>query len=104
MRSPKSLCDEAEYLKKNYKLNIINFSADTFTVNKKWVMDFCREYRSRRIGLPWICNSRVDTLDYKTLKEMKRAGCIWVSIGVESGNQGILDFLQKLPVPEPAGK
>ena len=38
-----------------------------------------------------MCNYRVDTVDEEMLNKMKKAGCIGVAFGVESGVQEILD-------------
>jgi len=94
-RSPKSLCDEAELVIEKYKPNILHFSSDTFTVDKKWVLSFCGEIKKRGIDVPWVVGSRVDTVDYDMLKHMKVAGCVWLGLGVESGSQKILDFYNK---------
>jgi len=94
-RSPKAVCDEIEYLLKKYKLNMLEISADTFTANSKWVMELCKEITRRKIKIPWIATARVGTVTYEVLKEMKKAGCISVYVGVESGSQKILDILGK---------
>lgn len=94
-RSAANICDEAEIVIDEYKPSVLQFSADTFTVDKKWVKDFCDEYRKRGFDTPWVVGSRIDTVDYNMLKDMKRSGCIWLGVGVESGSQKILDFYNK---------
>jgi radical SAM superfamily enzyme YgiQ (UPF0313 family) len=47
------------------------------------------------ITLPWSCLSRVDTLDEEMLVWMKKAGCVRINIGIETGSQRLLDFLDK---------
>jgi len=64
--------------------------ADTFTLNKQYVQDFCRTIINRRLSICWTCNSRVDTLDEETIDLMREAGLWLISFGMESGNRQIL--------------
>ena len=42
-----------------------------------------------------MVSSRVDSIHLPTLKKMRRAGIRWICFGVESGNQIVLDRMQK---------
>jgi len=93
-RSPRNVVDEMAYAKKLGARSVIFFD-DTFTINKKRTLEICREIRRRRLGIEWICDSRVDTVDGQTLKAMKEAGCRLILYGVESGSQEIIDNIKK---------
>jgi len=71
------------------------FSDDTFTLRKKLVLEVCREINRRNLLIAWSAISRVDTVDEEVLAAMRRAGCIQISYGVESANEGIRGFLNK---------
>jgi radical SAM superfamily enzyme YgiQ (UPF0313 family) len=64
----------------------IGFSDDTFTLNRRWVIQFAERYR-QEIGLPFICNARVETIDDEIAQSLKAAGCTSLEFGVESGNE-----------------
>ncbi len=64
--------------------------ADTFTADRAYVHDFCRTIIKKGLDVSWTCNSRVDTIDEKTLQIMKEAGLWMISFGLESGNDPIL--------------
>ncbi len=64
----------------------IAFSDDTFTLNKRWLNEFCISYKEN-IGLPFSCNARVETIDEKVLSSLKMAGCKAIDFGVETGNE-----------------
>jgi anaerobic magnesium-protoporphyrin IX monomethyl ester cyclase len=68
------------------KTQKIAFADDTFTLNKKWLYDFCSEYK-KRINLPFICNARVETINGTVISALKDAGCISIDFGVETGNE-----------------
>ena len=64
-------------------------SDDTFTVEKKRVIDICRKILNRGLDITWTAISRVDQVDETLLYWMRKAGCIQISYGVESGSERI---------------
>ena len=71
------------------------FSDDTFTVNKKRVVEICKKIINRKLDITWNAISRVDHINAEILFWMRRAGCVQISYGVESGSEKIRNFLQK---------
>lgn len=94
-RSPVSLVDEIEQCVNEFGIRDFWFRADTFTLNKQWVIEVCKAMIHKKLRIRWTTNSRVDTIDAERLDWMKRAGCFAIGFGIESGNQEILDKIQK---------
>jgi len=94
-RSPKSIIDEVEECVRCYGISDFFFMADTFTMNKPWVIDICREILRRDLKIRWAANSRVKPLDVERLGWMKRAGCRLISLGIESGSPESLAKMKK---------
>jgi radical SAM superfamily enzyme YgiQ (UPF0313 family) len=86
---------EIENLIDEYGIRGIWFLDDTFTVNKKWVIESCNEIRNNNIDIIWGCQARVDTVSEELLKEMKASGCVQVDFGLESGSDNVLRILKK---------
>ncbi|MBI2910208.1 MAG: B12-binding domain-containing radical SAM protein [Chloroflexi bacterium] len=99
-RSAASMLDEFEQVVRDWEIDFMKFSDDTFTLSKKLVMEFCEEKLRRGINTEWGCNIRVDTTDEEMLRIMYRAGCREVWAGVESGSPRILEDMQKRITPE----
>jgi radical SAM superfamily enzyme YgiQ (UPF0313 family) len=59
---------------------------DTFTLNKKWVLNFCEKYQEE-IRLPFACQVRADLVDEETIRRLSEAGCNNVFFGVEVGSE-----------------
>jgi anaerobic magnesium-protoporphyrin IX monomethyl ester cyclase len=76
-------------------VKMIQIKDDTFTTNKKRVLELCKRMREKKMGFFWSCDTRVDLLSDELLKEMRLAGCQRLSLGVESGSQEILDKIEK---------
>ncbi|MFH0892343.1 MAG: radical SAM protein [Candidatus Falkowbacteria bacterium] len=87
----------AEIKDRHDKLGISNFSFhdDTFTLNKKYVEEFCGLVSALDFKISWHCDTRGDTLDYPLLKKMKKAGCRHIYLGLESGSPKIQKMIKK---------
>ncbi len=70
-------------------------SDDTFTMDKVRVLEVCHQIEERHLICTWVAISRVDFLDEEMLFHMRRAGCIQISFGVESGSETIRKALGK---------
>ena len=77
------------------KVRILLVKDDTFTANRKRVIEICRAIRKRNLNFLWSCDTRVDVLDDELLREMRLAGCERLSLGVESGSPEILRAINK---------
>lgn len=74
---------------------ILSFKDDTFTANKPRVLAICEGIRRRHLEFIWSCDTRADYLDEELLYEMRRAGCVRISVGVESASNIILKNIKK---------
>jgi radical SAM superfamily enzyme YgiQ (UPF0313 family) len=93
-RSPENFVEELVLLY-NKGINFFYFSDDTFTINKKQVVDICKRIIEKDLEITWFAISRVDHVDDETLYWMRKAGCIQISYGVESGAEKIRSLLNK---------
>ena len=57
---------------------------------------------AQNVKIKWTCNSRVDFVDQEMLQLMGKAGCHFISWGIESGNEEILAHAKKGVDPERA--
>lgn len=94
-RSTENVIQEIEICIHNYGLREFNFFDDTFTINRKRVVEICKKILERRLNIYWICFARTNTIDKELVKIMKDAGCRKISFGFESGDQHILDLMRK---------
>ncbi len=71
------------------------FSDDTFTLRKELAIEVCRQILERGLDIQWVAISRVDAVDARVLAWMRKAGCIQISYGIESGDAEIRAYLNK---------
>ncbi|MBW2251993.1 MAG: B12-binding domain-containing radical SAM protein [Deltaproteobacteria bacterium] len=84
-------------LERLYKKGItfFYFSDDTFTISKKRVIEICRKILEKKLKIVWVAISRVNYVNDEIIYWMKKAGCIQISYGVESGCEKIRNSLNK---------
>ncbi|MAH48165.1 B12-binding domain-containing radical SAM protein [Candidatus Pacearchaeota archaeon] len=93
--SAKRVVDEIEWLIQNFGARQISIWDETFTLNRKRVIEICNLLIERKLNIPWDCATRVDCIDYELLKKMKEAGCESISYGIESGSERIIESIKK---------
>ncbi|MBW2664051.1 MAG: radical SAM protein [Deltaproteobacteria bacterium] len=71
------------------------FSDDTFTFKKDLVIEICKKILEKDLKIVWAAISRVNYISEELLYWMRKAGCIQISYGVESGSEKIRDLLNK---------
>lgn len=89
--SAEYLYEQMALLKKDFGVRHIFFYDDLFTFNRKRVEEFCGLLRKRPLHMTFNCAVRVGHADDALLKMLKDAGGWMVSIGMESGDQELLD-------------
>ncbi len=94
-RSAANMIEEVRCLREKHGVVYVSIRDDTFTVNKKRVIEFCQGLIESRIDLLWDCQSRVNAVDEERLIWMRRAGCTHIQYGVESGSPRMLLRLNK---------
>jgi len=96
-RSVGNVIAEMRDVKERQRARTIFMQDDTLILNKKWLKEFCSEYK-KTIGLPFVCLVRADLLDEMTVSMLKDAGCVNVFFGIETGSQELRDRLLKKKV------
>ena len=94
-RSAENILQEVLMLKKKYNIKSFTIRDDTFVLNRKRVIEFCELLQAEKVDINWSCNGRVNLMDEKMLKQMRKAGCTNISYGIESGNSKIITEMKK---------
>ena len=99
-RSAENIISEIEFLRENYGLKKIQFIDDSFTADRKKVLELCERIIEKLPGLEWNCITRTDLVDLALLQKMKKAGCSHINYGLESGDMETLKKIGKGIAPE----
>lgn len=87
--------DEIVMRKNLYRTEYFSFRNGTFTLSRKRIKELCSRLASEKLGIQWECLTRVDQIDREILALMRDVGCVTIRVGMESGSQRILDYMQK---------
>src|SRR5258705_448377 len=84
-RDPRLVVDEMESIVRRGIVKDITMWSDTFTLDRRYVLDFCDELRARELDVRWMCNSRADVLDPGLARERAPAASRGCAFGPEAG-------------------
>ena len=80
-----------EHLRNRFGVRHINIYDDLFTLHRDRIESLCTSLIEKRLGVQFNCAVRVGYTDDALLALLKRAGCLMVSIGIESGEPALLE-------------
>ncbi|MBD3313419.1 radical SAM protein [Candidatus Woesearchaeota archaeon] len=82
-----NLMKELKHAKKRFtKLRLINFHDEIFTFDKKWIREFCRQYK-KHIDVPFFCWIHPDFIQEDIIADLADAGLSYATIGIQSGSE-----------------
>ena len=84
---------EIEDVRQKYRMDFIKFGDDCFAIKvNDWLEEFAEKY-PKRIGIPFNCFLRIDTVDDNMLKLLKKAGCYSINISVDSTSRYVRETI-----------
>jgi len=105
LRSPENIMEEVEHLYHNWGVREIHFGDDTFNANLNWAHELLDLIISRgyhkKLVFRVALRANQGIINYELLNHLKSAGVWFAMLGVENGNQAMLDHMKKgITVPE----
>lgn len=102
-RAPENMLAEFEYIAAQ-GIREVYLRDLTFGLSREHALKFCHLLAERKLPLRWVCTTRVDTVDEELLTAMKKAGCMAIEFGIESGIDKTKDIHKKGTKNEQAKK
>ncbi len=96
-QAPDLVIEEIDKLIRDYKIEGIYFADDMFDIDKNRARSICQKLIDKKFHkkICWNAQLRANSMDRDLLKLMKKAGCIRVDVGFESGSQKTLNTINK---------
>ncbi len=91
--SPQRVIAEVDNVVNNHSAKFFSFADDNFVVRKDRTKEICQLLieRGYHKQTTWLCQTRADAVDEQLLELMREAGCEYISFGIETGTQRLLD-------------
>lgn len=99
-RSVSNVIEELKELKDRYGIRHIMIADDLFVVRKERTIEFCEALIKNKLGLTWSATGRCNIVEPNFLRIMKRAGCDFMGLGIESGSESVLKLMKKNQTPK----
>ncbi len=95
-KSAQRTYNDIKYIKDNWGADAIEFHDNNFFVSEKRTVEFCKLIEKEK--MKWWGMARIDTMSRfkdESLEAMRDAGCTMIFFGAESGNDAVLQQLDK---------
>lgn len=89
--SPHYIYEHMRYLRSRFGVRHINIYDDLFTLHRERIESLCDLLMQKPLGVRFNCAVRVGHADDALLGTLKAAGCLMVSLGIESGEPALLE-------------
>ncbi len=100
-RSPLNMVDELRTLRDQFGVRFVSFADLTFTVNRKRTVELCEALLREDLGVHWMCETTLNTVDEELLTLMAAAGCTKICWGVETTDAESLSIIKKpITIPQ----
>lgn len=88
--SAKYIYDHLKFLHHEYGIRHVNIYDDLFTTDEARIAELCERLINEPLDLQFNCAVRVGFVPDNLLQMLKKAGCLMVSLGIESADPDIL--------------
>lgn len=96
VKTPTEIADEMIKLNKLSGAECFSLVCNELNPTETYFHEFLDRLLSQEKKLTWFCYLRPNKLSYETLKKARKAGCVLIRYGVETGSQKILDHMNKV--------
>ncbi|MFH1073084.1 MAG: radical SAM protein [Nanoarchaeota archaeon] len=101
-RSAKMCLRDIKLAHKKFTIDYFRWDDELFVANVQRAKDFCTGMVSSGLNrkIKWGCTGRVNIVTPELLKLMRKAGCIDINYGIESGSNRMLKNMNKVTTRE----
>ena len=94
-RSTDNVIAELRHIIDRYGIKQYKWQDDTFTLNRKWVIELCEKMTRQLPKIYQRAHTRVNVFDEEMAQAMRSAGFKFLCFGIESFSQKVLDINNK---------
>lgn len=84
------VAENLTHLHDRFWVRAVLFRDATFTLSQPRVRELYARLVENGLNLRWWCETRINCVDEETLAAMAQAGCLGISVGVETGDNDLM--------------
>lgn len=88
--SARYIYEHMNYLRSRFGIRHLNIYDDLFTMNRKRIAELCGLLSKKPLGIQFNCAVRAGHADDDLLYMLHEAGCLMVSLGIETGDPDLM--------------
>jgi len=92
---PKTTVKCLKELREEHNTKYFYFLNDAVNTSKSYINDLCNEIINENLDILWMDCANFKNLDRDIIFKMRKAGCISLVLGLETGSQRLLDYIEK---------
>lgn len=96
IKSPSEIADEMIEINKQSGAKCFSLVCNEMNPTESYFNEFLDRLLSQDVRLTWFAYLRPNKLSLDALRKAKKAGCVLIRYGVETGSQKILDHMNKM--------
>lgn len=93
IRHVTAVVEELRYLIKTYRISYFAFADELLMMNEDRAIEVAEALMP--LGIKWDCNGRLNYAKPEVLDVMKRAGCVFLNVGIEAVDDEVLRKMHK---------
>lgn len=84
-----------KHLKNEYGIRDLMIIDDNFLLDEDKLFEICNRMKAEKMDFSWYCMGHARSMTDDKLAKIREAGCWFIEMGIESGNDGILKSIKK---------
>ena len=98
-RSSQNVLDEIQFLKNKYNISSLIFDDDNLFTNKQRAKEIFQGMIDLNLVMPWVAIAvAVFKLDEELIHLMRKSGCEYIAVAIESGSERVLKEIIRKPL------
>jgi len=95
IRSNEHIIDEIKFLQSEYDISYFAFADELLMTSIERTESICNDMIKAKLGIKWLCSGRLNYAKPSLLTLMAKAGCVYLSYGIECIDDQVLKNMKK---------
>jgi len=95
VKIPSTIAGDLSFLRDKHQTHLFKLECNLINPSRSWLQSMCDTFISKKLKISWNAYAKIGYIDKKLATQLRRAGCIVLRFGVETGSDHVLKILGK---------